>query len=413
MVYTMKNRFNRRLPQALLSILLVVSTFFASAQEVEGDVALGKSIFKSKCAACHKLGKKSIGPALAGVTERRTREWLQKWISNNIEFRASGDADAIAIFEEYNGSLMTPFPGLSEEDIDNVLAYTAAAPLIPPTPPKKDDFVAESDNTMILIILGSILFFLVFLLTRVKNTLKAVKGDPTSSIAEDADRITRTALQNPKITTLLTILIAIVFLQQLYLGLMEIGLKQSYQPDQPIKFSHKLHAGDNQIDCNYCHYGARKGKHSNIPSASICMNCHMNISEGPKYGATEIAKIYDAVGWDAENVEYIENYDVKPIKWIRIHNLPDLAYFNHSQHVTAGQVACETCHGEVKEMEEVYQYSPLTMGWCINCHRETKVKVESNEYYTEMHEKLKEKFGDDAEITVEMIGGLECGKCHY
>ena len=139
----------------------------------------------------------------------------------------------------------------------------------------------------------------------------------------------------------------------------------------------------------------------------------MNISEGPKYGETEIAKIYDAVGWDSENAKYIENYDVKPIKWIRIHNLPDLAYFNHSQHVTAGQVECQTCHGPIEEMEEVYQYSPLTMGWCVNCHRETKVKVESNEYYTEMHEKLKEKFGDDAEITVEMIGGLECGKCHY
>lgn len=410
----MKNRFNLRLPQAILSILLVLSTFFVSAQEIEGDVAKGKSIFNAKCAACHKLNKKSIGPALAGVTERRTREWLQKWIRNNVEFRASGDADAIAIFEEYKGSLMTPFPGLTDEDIDNVLAYTAAAP----PPPKTPEYIpgqesADTDNTMVLIILGSILFFLVFLLTRVKNTLKAVKGDPTSTIAEDADRITRTALKNPKITTLLTILIAIVFLQQLYLGLMEIGLKQDYQPDQPIKFSHKLHAGDNQIDCNYCHYGARKGKHSNIPSASVCMNCHMNISEGPNYGETEIAKIYDAVGWDSENAKYIENYEVKPIKWIRIHNLPDLAYFNHSQHVTAGQVACETCHGAVKEMEEVYQYSPLTMGWCINCHRETKVKVESNEYYTQMHEKLKEKFGDDAEITVEMIGGLECGKCHY
>lgn len=413
MVYTMKNRFNRRLPQALLSILLVLSTFFVSAQEIQGDVAKGKSIFNAKCASCHKLNKKSTGPALAGVTERRTREWLQKWIRNNIEFRASGDPDAIAIFEEY-GTVMTPFPGLTDEDIDNVLAYTAAAPAAPtptgstPVPP-----TAETDNTMVLIILGSILLFLVFLLTRVKNTLKSVKGDPTSTIAEDADRITRTALKNPKITTLLTILIAIVFLQQLFLGLMEVGLKQDYQPDQPIKFSHQLHAGENQIDCNYCHYGARKGKHSNIPSASVCMNCHMNIAEGPTYGETEIAKIYDAVGWDSENAKYIEDYEVKPIKWIRIHNLPDLAYFNHSQHVTAGQVACQTCHGPIEEMEEVYQYSPLTMGWCINCHRETKVKVESNEYYTEMHEKLKEKFGSDAEITVEMIGGLECGKCHY
>ena len=139
----------------------------------------------------------------------------------------------------------------------------------------------------------------------------------------------------------------------------------------------------------------------------------MNISEGPKYGSKEIAKIYDAVGWDAENSKYIEDYEEKPIKWVRIHNLPDLAYFNHSQHVTAGQIDCKVCHGPIDEMEEVYQYSPLTMGWCVNCHRETKVQVESNEYYADMHEKLKEKYGADAEITVEMIGGLECGKCHY
>lgn len=413
MVYTMKNRLTQRLPQAILSIVLVMSTFFASAQDADEAVAKGKTLFNTKCASCHKLDKKSTGPALGGVTERRTREWLQQWISNNIEFRASGDADAIKIFEEYN-SLMTPFPELSEEDIDNILAYTAAAPPPTPEPPMPPGFEGvEEDHTVALLILGGILAFLVFLLTRVKNTLKQIKGDPSSTIAQDVDRITKTALANPKITTLLTILIAIVFLQQLYLGLSSVGLKQNYQPEQPIKFSHALHAGDNQIDCNYCHYGARKGKHSNIPSASVCMNCHMNISEGPKYGETEIAKIYDAVGWDPLEAKYIEGYEVKPIKWIRIHNLPDLAYFNHSQHVTAGQVACETCHGEVKEMEEVFQYSPLTMGWCINCHRETKVKVESNEYYAEMHKKLKEKYGKDAEITVEMIGGLECGKCHY
>ena len=143
------------------------------------------------------------------------------------------------------------------------------------------------------------------------------------------------------------------------------------------------------------------------------MNCHMNISEGPTTGTAEIAKIYAAVGWNPEESKYIENYEQKPIKWVRIHNLPDLAYFNHSQHVTAGQVKCQTCHGPIEEMEEVYQYAELTMGWCVNCHRETQVKMEGNDYYARQHELLKEKFGEDAEITVEMIGGLECGKCHY
>ena len=126
----------------------------------------------------------------------------------------------------------------------------------------------------------------------------------------------------------------------------------------------------------------------------------------------EIAKIYAAIGWDPEERAYIDDYEQKAVKWVRIHNLPDLAYFNHAQHVKAGQVECQTCHGPIEEMEEVYQYSDLSMGWCINCHRETKVQVETNGYYAGLHDQLKEKYGDEP-ITVEKIGGLECGKCHY
>ena len=118
------------------------------------------------------------------------------------------------------------------------------------------------------------------------------------------------------------------------------------------------------------------------------------------------------MGWDPSQMAYKEDYETKPIEWVRIHNLPDLAYFNHSQHVVAGQVECQTCHGPIEEMKEVYQYSPLTMGWCINCHRETEVKMADNAYYDKLHEELKEKYKGE-KITVEMIGGLECGKCHY
>ncbi len=418
MVLTMKHHLTKGFPKLLLSLLLVLSSLFATAQEISGDAANGKKIFKTNCAACHALDRKLIGPALSDVTERRSTEWLVRWIINNQELRESGDADAIAIFEEYNGSVMTAFPNLSESDVMDILAYTIegdkkAAPADETGGGEIAASDEKGDNTVLLLILGGILLFLVILLARVKNTLKQVKGEPTSTIIEDTDRITRAALKNSRVLTLITIVISIVFLQQLYYGLMSVGINDEYQPEQPIKFSHKLHAGENQIDCNYCHYGARKGKHSNIPSAGVCMNCHMYVQEGPKYGKEEIAKIYAAVGWDAENSQYIEGYEQKPIKWVRIHNLPDLAYFNHSQHVTAGQIACQECHGPIEEMEEVYQYSPLTMGWCINCHRETQVKVESNDYYTEMHEKLKEKYGADAKITVEMIGGLECGKCHY
>ncbi len=387
----------------------------ALAQDIEGDAANGKSIFNSQCAACHKLDKKVVGPALGDVTQRRSTEWLVSWIKDNAALRASGDADAIAIFEEFNGSAMPAFPQLSEQDIKDVLVYTiegtesVKVDLSTETTPVE----AEADNTVYLYILGVLLLFMVVLLARVKNTLKLVKGQPTTTMMEDANVFTRTALKNPRVVTVLTIFIAVVFFQQLYVNLMAVNVDTGYQPSQPIKFSHELHAGQNQIDCNYCHSGARKSKHSNIPSANVCMNCHMYVSEGPKYGTEEISKIYDAVGWDAEKGAYIEDYEQKPIKWVRIHKLPDLAYFNHSQHVTAGQIKCQTCHGPVEEMEEVYQYSDLTMGWCINCHRETKVQVESNDYYEEMHAKLKEKYGADAKVTVEMIGGLECGKCHY
>jgi len=399
----------------LMLFIAVLSASTLQAQEFTGDVANGKSLYNAQCAACHKLDKKVIGPALGEVTQRRSKEWLYAWIKDNQALRESGDADAIAIYEEYNGSVMPAFPGLSNEDIDDILAYT-----IEGSKPKEviitDGPVAveaESDNTVLLFVLGGILIFLVLLLTRVKNTLKQVQGEGTTTLTADVDIFTRTALKNSKVVTVLTILVAVVFFQQLYSGLMIVNVDTEYQPSQPIKFSHELHAGQNQIDCNYCHSGARKSKHSNIPSADVCMNCHMYIQEGPKYGTEEISKIYAAIGFDPESGSYIEDYEEKPIKWVRIHKLPDLAYFNHAQHVTAGNVECQTCHGPIQEMEEVYQYSPLTMGWCINCHRETKVDVKSNDYYKDMHAKLKEKYGPDAEITVEMIGGLECGKCHY
>jgi hypothetical protein len=149
------------------------------------------------------------------------------------------------------------------------------------------------------------------------------------------------------------------------------------------------------------------------------MNCHKNIVEykGEPFGdnnnadlTREIQKIYDAAGWDAENQVYTGV--TKPIEWVQIHDLPDFAYFNHSQHVTVAGVKCQTCHGPVEEMHEVYQYSPLTMGWCIDCHRETEVDMTENGYYKKIHEQLAKKYGVKA-VTEAQMGGLECGKCHY
>ena len=212
-----------------------------------------------------------------------------------------------------------------------------------------------------------------------------------------------------------------------YGWMMQVGVDQGYAPIQPIHYSHKIHAGDNKIECKYCHSSARVSKHSGIPSLNVCMNCHKSIyeyagnPEGPtkedlengytnEFYTGEIKKLYKAVGWDEENQKYTG--ESQPVEWVRIHNLPDFAYFNHSQHVSVAGVECQTCHGPVEEMEIMYQYSPLTMGWCIDCHRETNVKVEGNEYYEKIHAELSKKYGVE-NLTAAQLGGLECGKCHY
>jgi mono/diheme cytochrome c family protein len=411
-----------RLFYFLLSVFVSFSVSLTAQDEAElpGDPVNGKKIFNGQCGACHKLDRKMVGPALGDIADRRSMDWIIAWTRNNAELRASGDRDAIAIFEEYNGAIMPAFPALSDQDIMDIVAYT-----IQGDQRKTDVAVADgggsaagggsSDgglNLWVILGLAAFLVALIAILVKVKNTLKVIKGEPTSTLLEDSTAFTRMAVKNRKVISVFTVVVAVFLLKELYWGLMGVGVEQGYMPEQPIAFSHALHAGENQIDCQYCHYGAEKGKHSNIPSVNVCMNCHMYVQEGPKYGEKEIDKIYAAVGFDRETSQYIEGYEQKPVKWVRIHNLPDLAYFNHAQHVNAGNIECQTCHGPVQEMEEVYQYSPLTMGWCINCHRETEVDVKNNGYYEEMHEKLKAKHGD-GKITVDMIGGLECGKCHY
>jgi mono/diheme cytochrome c family protein len=423
-MYTSSNR--RRFGSVLAAVIFLFSVTTVSA--FEGDASNGKKLFKSNCASCHKLDKKLVGPALTGVTDKYSEEWLLAWIRNNAELRASGDADAIAIFEEYNGSVMSAFPALSDQDIFDILQYTVEGDK-KPVPPGGDlagtTVVVEGKNydSEITIGLGVLLFLMVMLLARMKNTLRLVQGKDPVSILDEAGWFWGRLINNKGFVTVSTVVITVAFLSQLYGWMMGIGMEQNYQPEQPIAFSHALHAGENQIDCNYCHSSARHSKHSGIPSANVCMNCHMYVDGSEitddagnlKYdgeGSPEIAKIYAAIGWDSENREYIEGYEQQPIKWVRIHNLPDLAYFNHSQHVNAGQLECQECHGPVETMEEVYQYSELTMGWCINCHRETEVQFNKNEYYQDFHEELTEKYHGE-KITAEKIGGLECGKCHY
>ena len=392
----------------LLLTVLFSFTFQVSAQSD------GAAIFKANCTACHMIGGgRLVGPDLQGITEKRTKDWLKKWINSSSELIASGDADAIAIFEEYNKVAMTNFY-FSDEDSEALYAYLENPPIEEVAVLAVNEIVAEEgmkDSTKMMIVL-LILLLLVFVLTSVKNSLKESLGQKTETVSQTL--ISQKNLFFSKIINKLFVgfFIAIVVLKFAFDAMMGVGVTTNYQPEQPIAFSHKIHAGDNSIDCNYCHTSARTSKHSAIPSANVCMNCHANIVSGPTTGTAEIQKIYDAIGYDPDSRTYIPGYEQKPIEWVRIHNLPDLAYFNHSQHVTVGQLECQDCHGAIEEMDVVKQSSPLTMGWCIECHRETEVKMEGNDYYTEMHEKMKEKYAGE-KITVEKMGGLECGKCHY
>ena len=395
----------------ILTLLFITTIHLSLAQDVE----LGESLFSSNCASCHYLGpesKKLVGPGLNDhIFEEYTTEWLYSWIKNSSELIASGDEQAVAVFEQYNKSVMTAFPYFTNDDIDNILAYIKAGPAeIEEVVVESSEEVSSSSNpsTILIILLVALVLFAI-VLARIKNVLKEVKGDPTASLLESAIHWLKAT---PVVIGLVIFYFVLSGLGTVWDGLLTVGVQQGYKPEQPIAFSHKLHAGENGVDCNYCHSGARHSKSAGVPSANVCMNCHTYINEGrSEQGTQEISKIYAAIGFDPETRSYIEGYEQQPIEWIRIHNLPDLAYFNHSQHVNVAGVECQECHGPIEEMEVVEQYSPLTMGWCINCHRETKVDT-TNNYYHDLNDNWIEKYhGED--ITAEKIGGLECGKCHY
>jgi len=398
-----------------LSVIFSCMTLFLGSTNVYAqDAAKGESLFKSNCASCHALNKKLVGPALSGVTERREEEWLLSWVKNSSALIKSGDPDAIAIFEEYNKSAMTAFTHFSDEDVKDILAY------IENPPAKKGEIVVTggpdngqtsgSDNTtMIIIVALTILCAVLFASLKAKNALKKAMDEPTDSMFKQTKDW---LLARPGLVVVIVVLIFIGGVKDTWENVFDkVGVAQGYQPTQPIAFSHKIHAGEQKIDCNYCHSGARHSKTSGIPSANVCMNCHTYINEGTQTGTKEISKIYEAVGYDPETRAYKENYEAKPIEWVKIHNLPDLVYFNHAQHVTAGKQECKTCHGPIEEMEVVEQFAPLTMGWCIECHRKTEVNTD-NPYYENLNERWAEKFHGE-KITVDKIGGLECGKCHY
>ena len=412
----------------VFTVLFVFSfSLNISAQEI--DIAKGKSLFNANCASCHKLNKKLVGPALKGVSAKYDKEWLYSWIKNSAALIKSGDDQAVAIYEEYNKVAMNAFPQLSNEDIDNILAYTDFVP--EPVVSADAGAVASSSNSdssltndIVLVLLTVVLLVLITMLFLVTKTLRNIAEKNGINFEQEQGSnfsIWQAFIKNQFLIFVSVVLLLLSSAYFAYGYMMQIGVDQGYMPVQPIHYSHKIHAGANQIECQYCHSSARISKHSGIPSLNVCMNCHENIAdyngeEDLEKGYTkdfytnEIKKLYKAVGWDEETQSYTG--DTEPVKWVRIHNLPDFVYFNHSQHVSVAGIDCQKCHGPVEEMEILYQYSPLTMGWCIDCHRESNIKVKDNEYYTKIHEELSKKYGVE-ELSIAQMGGLECGKCHY
>ena len=399
----------------------------AESSSTGSDAAAGKALFNTNCAACHKMDGKATGPALRGVAAKYDTAWLHKWIKDSQGLIKSGDALAIKVYEENDKKLMTSFPQLSDADIDNILAYTSEEKAAAPASiPGADAGTATADsgasNTVILgalVIVMLMLVVMLFLVNRVLSKIAAANGIAVAK-GEPTMPIWKAFAKNQFLVLVSSIFLLLAGAYFMYGFFMQIGVDQNYSPIQPIHFSHRIHAGSNGVDCKFCHSSARVSKHAGIPSLNVCMNCHQNIATVSDTTATEeyskafydgeIQKLYHAVGWDAENQKYTGK--TEPVKWVRIHNLPDFAYFNHSQHVSVAGVECQTCHGPVQTYEIQKQFAPLTMGWCIDCHRQTDVKMEGNEYYAKIHEELSKKYGVE-KLTAAQMGGLECGKCHY
>ncbi|MCK9448273.1 MAG: c-type cytochrome [Bacteroidales bacterium] len=377
----------------MLIILFSFGELFAQSPEAERNYQV--------CRACHNYdGPKLIGPNLIGVNDRHEQDWLIRFIRNSQEMIQAGDPEAVRLFEENDQLIMTPNEHLSDEQIIDILLYIENGLQVDPELAAAAA-AAETDEEV-----------------------SAVEDQWQLQMAKERD-----AHRNTGTTFIITLIILLVVLFDMFvtklikykiihsvlilIGLVVIGeiaykeaavfgRQQYYQPEQPIWFSHKVHADQNEIDCQYCHTVADQGKSAGIPSVNVCMNCHHQVKEGQITGKKEIDKIQKA--WETG----------EPIEWIRVYNLPDHVYFNHAQHVEVAKIDCAECHGEVENMHEVIQIEDLSMRWCLDCHRTTEVMFESNAFYTafeKLHDQVRN--GTIKSVTADMVGGADCMKCHY
>lgn len=405
----------------LLALCFAVLGLSVKAQ---GDPANGEALFKkNNCNSCHALDKRMTGPALGQLmTEDTDDKWLTKWIQNSQALVQAGDPKAKKMFDEYQ-IVMPPF-ALSDAEAADIIAYVrdgykkleeakkTAAPAA--------GAAAADQGPSDLVVFGLIgviilAFIIILVLNRVIGTLETViakKGAVLTVEEAEGDQVDRFATlkrmaKNKKLVFFILLCGTIGIASWSWNIMWNTDVHTGYQPTQPIKYSHELHAGIMKIECQYCHTGAFKSKNASIPSLNVCMNCHKTV----KQESPEIQKIYSALGYDPATAKY-DSTKAHPIQWVRIHNLPDLAYFNHSQHTTVGGIKCQTCHGPIETMPEVKQHSPLTMKWCIQCHKRTEVNSKGSAYYDQVlaaHDEIKK----GKKPTVAILGGIECGKCHY
>jgi len=436
-----------------LTIVLATGSFTTYAQ--------GDALFKSKCASCHQPHKNSTGPKLFQVRQKWTdggakEGSIYQWV-NNWQTAAASDPYAQTV-STWSPSAMSAFPDLKKEDIDAIMDWVDAQP--DPAAAGAGDAGAtgeagaptdaagtteETSNGWIWLILGVIFVTIILAVGGVRRQLKFAAadeaGEPLNEGMSYAEELKSWAWKYRLYVGLASLVVVIGVVVTLFLGLYSIGVVENYQPSQPIAFPHAIHTGTNGIDCKYCHSSVTKSKTAGIPSVNVCMNCHKQINGRTPAQQEQIAKIYEAAGWNPEGAGSYTG-KTKPIVWNKVHVLPDHVYFNHSQHVVVGGVDCKQCHGDMTKQVETQKVWPveelnkiegnipltkptMTMGWCIECHAEKEISTggidtKNDGYYNEIHKrllnndkKLYEKYLEDGKVSVAELGGWECAKCHY
>jgi len=425
--------------------MFVAGTFNSQAQ--------GDGLFKAKCATCHQVFKDGTGPKLFEVRKK----WqdggaadgsIIKWV-NNWQAAAASDPYAQTV-SAWSPTAMSAFPDLSEEQIVSIFDWIdsqeeAAPEAAAATGSAGTVNEEESSLGWVWIIMGAIFIVIVLAVGGVRRQLKSAaaeaNGEHFDVNMSYLDEFKQWAWLNRKYVGLASLVIVVSGVVILFLSLYSIGVVENYQPSQPIEFPHSVHAGTNGIDCKYCHNSVTKSKTAGLPTVNVCMNCHKQVNGRTPEQQEKIKNIYAAAGWDPEGAGKYTG-ETKEIVWNKVHVLPDHVYFSHKQHVVVGGVDCKQCHGDMASMTETAKVQPvselnkvegniqltkptLTMGWCIECHKEKEISTGSLDskkdgYYDEIHKRLMNndkslygKYLEDGKVSVEELGGWECAKCHY